>query len=102
MLAKLEENLSSYPVISPFGCDGDCHTTVVHSRCTAFGGPGTAGREGRGGEGEGRGGEGRGGEGRGGEGRGGEGRGGEGRGGEGRGGEGRGGERTSGSVLQLG
>lgn len=39
----LEENLILYPVMTPFGCNGACHITVVHSRCTAFGRPGTAG-----------------------------------------------------------
>ena len=52
MLSRLEENLSSYPVMTPFGCEGGCHTTVVHSRSTILGKPG-AGGEGRGGEGRG-------------------------------------------------
>lgn len=39
----LEENLTSYPMITPFGCDGGCHDTEVQSGCTALGGPGLSG-----------------------------------------------------------
>ena len=39
----MKVNITSYPVISPFGCSGPSHTTTSQNALTFTGGPGTGG-----------------------------------------------------------